>query len=75
MADKATVTLYPPEHAADTDTPIEVHPDMAYRHEALGWRRSEDVKAAAADPEAPGTADPQKPRSARRKPAAKTKEI
>ena len=38
MADKYTITLWPPEHGAKPHIPIEVGPDQVDGMKAQGWR-------------------------------------
>jgi len=41
MADKHTVTLWPPENGAEPHIPIEVQPDRAEMMIGKGWRTAE----------------------------------
>ena len=47
MADKYTITLWPPEHGAEPHIPIEVHPSQVAEMKAIGWRDKDPNPSAA----------------------------
>jgi len=65
MADKTTVTLWPPEHGAKPHIPIEVQPGAVEGMKAKGWRDTDPNPQAENETKPPAQAPPR--RSTRRK--------
>jgi len=77
MADKYTVTLWPPEHGAKPHIPIEVDPSQVEMMKQRGWRDKDpnpkpSIKITdERDKTEPMNTDPEKPSASQKKPLKK----